>query len=325
MNCIVNCLNSTFRQTLKSLLLVLVLTSLSLAWSQDEPQTNVRSEYWQAVKQGEAGKTQIKGQDQGVLINTSGETWRQDKEAQREVGKWVIPGALVAVFLFHLALGGGVKLENRSGKLIKRFSGFERFIHWTTAIAFFILMISGLLLLLGREVLIPLMGGDAFAPIAKLSKLSHNYVGPVFLALIVIMFIIWIRDNIPNRVDVNWLVKAGGLFSKNHQPAERMNGGEKVWFWLIFFVGTLGLGITGVLMDFPNLGSDRSDMQLANTIHTIASFIFIVAAIGHIYIGTKGVEGSLEGMKTGYVDENWAKEHHSLWYEKVKNQQPKAK
>jgi formate dehydrogenase subunit gamma len=41
--------------------------------------------------------------------------------------------------------------------------------------------------------------------------------------------------------------------------------------------------------------------------------------MGHIYMGTIGTPGSLEGMKTGYVDETWAREHHSLWYDDVKS------
>lgn len=240
----------------QNLLVIALLMPLVTGVAVAEEQTvNERSVYWRQVEEGAVGRTQIKGQEQGVLINASGQQWRQQKEGQRQAAKWILPGILIAIALAHIAIGGGVKLEHRSGKLVKRFSGFERFIHWATALCFFVLLISGLLLLVGREWLIPLIGGEAFAPLARVSKISHNYVGPIFLALTIVMFLMWVRYNIPHKRDIKWLLAGGGMLGKHAPPSEKMNGGEKVWFWVIFFVGILGLGISGVAMDFPNLGA----------------------------------------------------------------------
>ena len=38
-----------------------------------------------------------------------------------------------------------------------------------------------------------------------------------------------------------------------------------------------------------------------------------------MYLGTIGLEGSYQAMRTGYVDETWAKEHHEYWYDEVKS------
>jgi formate dehydrogenase subunit gamma len=59
-------------------------------------------------------------------------------------------------------------------------------------------------------------------------------------------------------------------------------------------------------------------MQIANMIHGVASLFMMAMFIGHIYMGTLGMRGAYKAMRTGYVDEIWAKEHHALWYDDVK-------
>jgi len=49
------------------------------------------------------------------------------------------------------------------------------------------------------------------------------------------------------------------------------------------------------------------------TAHGIVAMLLVAAMLGHIYIGTIGMEGAFEAMGTGTVDLNWAKEHHRLW------------
>jgi formate dehydrogenase subunit gamma len=110
------------------------------------------------------------------------------------------------------------------------------------------------------------------------------------------------------------------MFKKGvHSPAGRTNAGEKVWFWIIATVGLLGVGISGVVLDFPNLGQSRETMQIANVIHGALAGLWLAIAFGHIYLGTLGVPGSLRGMVKGEVSEEWMKEHHNLWYEQLKS------
>jgi len=167
----------------------------------------------------------------------------------------------------------------------------------------------------GKTLLIPIFGFTLFSWLAIISKNLHNFLGPIFVVSVVVMFVVFVRDNIPKGIDFKWIASAGGLFSDKHVPSEKFNAGEKLWFW----GGVMLLGIvvsaSGLVLDFPNFGQTRSTMQLANLVHLGGSSLFIVAALGHIYMGTLGVAGALDAMKTGQVDETWAKEHHEVWYD----------
>jgi formate dehydrogenase subunit gamma len=101
-------------------------------------------------------------------------------------------------------------------------------------------------------------------------------------------------------------------------PSGRFNGGEKIWFWLGIVVLGAAVSVTGLILDFPNWNQGRELMQQANVIHAIAAVLFICGAMGHTYLGTIGLEGAYRAMRDGYVDEQWAKEHHVLWYEEIK-------
>jgi formate dehydrogenase subunit gamma len=56
-------------------------------------------------------------------------------------------------------------------------------------------------------------------------------------------------------------------------------------------------------------------VQLAQVVHSVVGVLYIAAMLVHVYMGTIGMEGAFEGMANGEVDVNWAKSHHSLWYE----------
>jgi len=107
------------------------------------------------------------------------------------------------------------------------------------------------------------------------------------------------------------------MVGKGPRPhAEKVNGGAKAWFWLMVLAG-IGVGVTGVLLDFPIWGQTRQTLQIAHIVHAAVAILFVAAAFGHIYIGTLGAEGTFEGMWRGRVDAAWAKQHQDLWYEKM--------
>lgn len=280
-------------------------------------QTNPRSNMWRAVRDGNAGYTAVSGSEAGVLIQ-DGQNWRQLRNGPiANYGAWVLLGVLVAIALFF-AIRRSVKIEGgRSGVRIKRWNAFERTVHWSTATLFMILAITGLSMLFGRAVLIPLLGPSGFAAWAELAMALHNYLGPWFGGLVVVMIVMWMRHNIPNATDFKWFAKGGGVVGNKHPDAGFTNGGEKVWFWFICTVGVVVIA-SGLVLNFPNWGFSRGEMQLANMVHSVGAMAWIALWFGHAYIGTVGTEGALEGMTTGYVDENWAQQHHNLWLDEVK-------
>ena len=207
--------------------------------------------------------------------------------------------------------------EGRSGLKILRFTTNQRIAHWTTAILFVTLALTGLTLLLGRNLLIPVFGAQGFGTLAAGAKFLHDYLGPLFLFSLTWLFVLFVRDNIPSpKIDLQWLWKGGGLFGK-HAHADRYNGGEKLWFWLAS-IGGLVVIISGLVLDFPIFGQTRATMEFYHWVHSVAAVVLIIVAFGHIYMGTVALEATFEVMQTGYCDTNWAKEHHDLWYDKVK-------
>ena len=280
--------------------------------------TNPRSNYWRAVRGGEEGYSAIKGTERNVLIQSEGENWRNLRNGPiATIGGYLIFISLFTIIFYHIKTGG-MKLDNGlSGNTVTRWDIFDRIIHWTIATLFILLAITGLSMLFGRAILIPVLGKDGFSAYASLAHTIHNYLGPLFVAMLVILIISWLKHNFFNENDIKWFkAGGGGIIGNQHVSVGRFNAGEKVWFWIVTILG-LAVGITGLIMDFPNFDQVRYTMQNANLIHGTLSVIWTAAAFGHIYIGSIGSQGSLDGMVTGEVDENWAKQHHDLWYDEV--------
>jgi formate dehydrogenase subunit gamma len=278
------------------------------------------AELWREVRQRDGeitGTSQVKSDGANVLVNVSGENWRQYRV------NTLIPKAgaavllvLVAIVVFRLVRGKIMLQGGRTGVKILRFTLSQRFAHWTTAILFVILGLTGLTLLLGRKLLIPFIGAEGFSTIAVTAKFLHDYLGPVFIFSLTYLFVMFVRGNLPSpKIDLQWLLRGGGLFG-GHAHAERYNAGEKAWFW-IATLGGLVVIISGVVLDFPIFGQTRATMEFYLVVHGIAAVVLIAVSIGHIYMGTAALEGTFEVMKTGYCDANWARDHHDLWYEKV--------
>lgn len=284
----------------------------------NELQSNPRANYWRAVREGDRGYSAVSGPEANVLIQNNGQIYRQIRNGPLVTyGAWLMAGVLFALAAFHVIFGRAKLAEPRSGRKVLRWTGFDRTLHWFVAILFIILTITGLSLLYGRAVLMPLMGKEGFAAYADFAKNVHNYLGPFFVAGLAIMLLVWMKESFFNKVDWAWFKAGGGYFGKSHPHAGKVNAGEKAWFWALFFVG-IALSVTGLVLNFPNLGFERETMQLSSIIHSASGLLLIGFALGHIYLGSIGNEASLEGMVTGYVDEVWAKQHHDLWLEGVR-------
>ena len=253
-----------------------------------------------------------------TIEQPAGRDWRHFHEVTlRWIGGAAILGILVVLVIFYLARGM-VRIESgRSGHTIVRFNAAERFMHWMTATCFVILALSGLNITFGRPLLLPLMSPEAFTAWSQWAKYAHNYLSFPFTIGVISIFFMWLAGNIPNRVDIEWLRRGGGMVGPDHPPAYRFNAGQKVIYWIVVLGGS-AIAVSGYLLIFPFYGTDIQTMQSAEMAHGIIAMLFIAAMLGHIYIGTIGMEGAFEAMGQGTVDINWAKEHHNLWLEEVR-------
>ncbi len=257
----------------------------------------------------------------GAKLTNAGEAWRQVRN------NWIIPygGSLLLIAALAIALfyygKGTMKLHGiETGRKIERFTPLERAAHWSNAIAFVLLALSGLVMAFGKFIIQPFIGTALFGWLTYALKNIHNFAGPLFAVSLIIVFVTFLKDNFPSKEDFTWLIKGGGMLTGEEVPSHRFNAGEKVVFWF----GVLGLGLivvaSGLVLDklIPGLIYERSTMQIANMVHGVATIVMMLMFMGHIYMGTIGMEGAYSAMREGYVDETWAKEHHELWYNDIK-------
>ncbi len=284
----------------------------------DQPGNN--APVWRDVrKEGQSHYTTAQGREAGVLVQSAGETWRQIRNGPVTFyGGWLVVLVVLAIAALYFAKGP-VKLHDKpTGRMIERFTLAERWAHWVMGISFVVLGISGLIILFGKYVLLPVIGYTLFAWLTALAKNLHNFVAPLFAVSLVVFIAMFVKDNLPKLHDFAWFAKAPGFFAGKHIPSGRFNGGEKAWFWGGVVVLSLLLVGSGAVLLFPNFDQVRATMQQASIIHMVSAVLVIAAAIGHIYMGTIGVEGAYQAMRSGYVDEVWAREHHEYWYNEVR-------
>ncbi len=305
------------------------------------------SETWRAIRYNKIDPTvQSPGPANQVMIQGEGIGWYKLREGPIiTYGGLALLGiiALLAVFYF---VRGRIKIDGGpAGTTIERFKAVERFGHWLLAGSFIALGITGLITLMGRSFLIPIMGNEAFAPIAAGSKWLHNNVAWAFMIGLVMTFVMWVAHNIPNKLDWQWLKAGGGIFKEGHPSAKKFNAGQKIIFWTVMILG-LSVSLSGLSLLFPFqmpmfadtfgvinsvLGTElptvlapHEEMQYANIWHSIVAFAMMVAIIAHIYIGSIGMEGAFDAMGNGQVDVEWARQHHDLWVAEVEAKQDKG-
>jgi formate dehydrogenase subunit gamma len=261
----------------------------------------------------------VPGRETNVLIQGAGHEWRKLRNGPITFyGGIILLIPLVILVLFYLAKGSIKTHDPLTGRLIERFSSVERVAHWTMGLSFVVLALTGIVILFGKYIILPIVGHAAFSSLTVLAKNVHNFVGPLFIFALVIFITLFIRENFWKSYDGAWIGKGGGLLSGEHVPSGKFNAGEKVLFWTLVVTICSVLAVTGLILNFPNWNQGREAMQLANLIHGGAAILAMAMATFHIYLGTVGMQGALNAMKTGYVDETWAKEHHQYWYDEVK-------
>jgi len=311
---------STARALCAAVALLLVLAHPAAAQVSFKPTAESvhEDQLLNALKEGGkiTGRISIPDQMAASLIQPAGRDWRDFHRSKLPViGGIAIIGMFVGLAIF-LMVRGRIRIHDGfAGTKILRFASFERFTHWLTASCFVVLALSGLNISFGRILILPLFGAEAFSTLSAYAKFAHNYLAFPFMLGLVIMFVIWVRDNIPGKLDLEWLKQGGGLLAKGrHPPAKRFNAGQKGIFWIVIIGGSL-MSLSGWFMLFPYLPANVTALQLWTVIHAVIAMLFIAAMLAHIYIGSIGMEGAFDAMAAGEVDLNWAKEHHSLWVE----------
>jgi formate dehydrogenase subunit gamma len=271
-----------------------------------------------ALKEGDkiTGRISIPDPMAASLIQPAGRDWRDFHRSKLPIIGGVAIIGMFALLAIFLMVRGRIRVEHGfSGRKMLRFASFERFTHWLTASCFIVLALSGLNISFGRILILPLFGPEAFATMSTYAKYAHDYLAFPFMLGLVIMFLIWIKDNIPGRLDVLWIKQGGGILANGkHPPAKRFNAGQKGIFWMVIIGGAL-MSVSGWFLLFPYLPANVTALQVWTVVHAVIAMLFIAGILAHIYIGTVGMEGAFEAMGTGEVDLNWAKEHHSLWVE----------
>jgi formate dehydrogenase subunit gamma len=259
------------------------------------------------------GRIDIPDTRAAVLMQPAGRRWDYFHEfTLHRMGAIVILGMIALLAAAYLIMGRIRISAGRAGKKIRRFSPFERFSHWLTAVSFVVLGLTGLNITFGKILLLPLMGAEAFSSLAQWAKYTHDFVSFAFVLGLILIVSLWLKDNIPRAVDVDWIRQGGGFIKSKHAPAGRFNAGEKAVFWGALGAG-LAVSISGFALLFPFYATNVAGMQVAQVIHAVIAVLFVALIIAHIYIGTLGMEGAFEAMGTGDVDLNWAKEHHDQW------------
>ena len=280
-----------------------------------------------ALKEGGniGGRVSIPDAMSASLIQPAGRDWRDFQRNTLPIIGGVAILGMLAVLAIFLMVRGRIRVEHGfSGSKIMRFAAFERFTHWLTASCFIILALSGLNISFGRWLILPLFGANAFSAMSTWAKYAHDFLAFPFMLGLIIMFLIWIKDNIPGKLDLQWIKQGGGILANGqHPPAKRFNAGQKGIFWIVIIGGAL-MSVSGWYLLFPYLPGDVTTLQFWTVIHAVIAMLFIAAMLAHIYIGSLGMEGAFDAMGTGEVDLNWAKEHHALWVaeEQAKGQAP---
>lgn len=290
--------------------------------------------FWRGVRESghEPGFTTLPRNEGGTLIQrfvqypgsdftNAGEAWRQIRNRWiLPSGGWLLIGVVAVILLFYWRMGPFGHHVMGEVRTIERFTRFERTVHWTNAIAFVVLGISGVVMAFGKFFLLPVIGGALFGELTYALKTLHNFVGPVFAVTLLLVLLTFLRDELPKSHDWEWLKKGGGMLTGREVPSHRFNAGEKIVYWGgVLFLGSIVVA-SGLVLDkvVPGMTYTRGSMQIAHIVHAVSTVLMMVTLLGHVYLGTIGMRGAYTAMRTGFVDEGWATEHHALWYDDIK-------
>ena len=291
-------------------------------YAKEQQQQQIRQPYnnapvWNEVRSGAPQVSTVTGRESAILIQSGGETWRAARVPFATVGGILVALSLLGLAAFFMIRGEMAVAEKPGERRIQRFTPLDRYAHWVLAITWVALAITGLILSFGKSVLLPLIGYTLFSWLAILSKNLHNFIGPILIVAVPLMFIRYVRSNGIGVEDLKWFLNIVGYFKGHEYPSDKFNAGEKLVFWLVLVVFSTVLIVSGLVLLFPNFDQTRQTMQIANLVHMGTAYLAVALALVHIYLGTIGMAGAYRAMRDGDVSESWAEHHHVRWYQRV--------
>ncbi len=170
------------------------------------------------------------------------------------------------------------------------------------------------------------MGVDPYVAGMEVVRLLHRIAGVTLLVLSVAFLII----ELP-RIRKWQIFPEGSLgeairnmiayyLGKRRVRFGKYNLGQKLWTWGVIF-GIPLMIVTGLIMWFRDLYPAWM-VETAHILHVIGASLAIIGLVIHVYaaIGIPEHRAMVEAMfRTGSVDEEYLKEHHPLYYEKIKS------
>ncbi|WP_028772825.1 formate dehydrogenase subunit gamma [Shewanella waksmanii] len=286
--------------------------------------TSSDADLWRAVKGGEKGYSTDKGIDANVLINVAG---NQGKDVRNKYLTPVMGLAVLGVFgaflVFYFVNGPSKLSKGFSGKMVLRWTKADIWLHWVMALSCMGLIFTGLNIMLGKHVLQPYVAEGIWAALIYGSKVVHDWVGPIFIVSWALCVVKWMPLQTFKMYDLKWFLVVGGYinfgpFKGKHPDSGFANAGEKMWFWTLTLFG-LFISVSGIMLVLPGLDLPREASMAALLIHGISAIILIAFTIVHIWMATVLSEGGMEAMVSGYCDENWAVQHHNLWFDEIRD------
>jgi formate dehydrogenase subunit gamma len=223
-----------------------------------------------------------------------------------------------AIFLLHyLVIGPMIFSHDR--KKIYVFTVFNRIVHTIAAIAFILIIPTGVVMMFGS-----FFGGGEFV---RINKEIHAISTVLFIVSIVPMFLMWLRWMIPSSDDIKWMMILGGYLNKRKDPvpAGRFNAGQKMWFWLATLGGFVMIA-TGAVMYFQDfkldivisLGLSQIDLLRGSAIlHNVLGVGVLALFLTHIYMSVFAIKGAIHSIITGYKEEEEVEVLHSSFYQEL--------
>lgn len=218
-------------------------------------------------------------------------------------------GVILAVIVHYLVIGPNGKNIGKHKPEIIRLNLLERLAHFIRMISTIVLAITGISFALFRIENLGLSYPTLYN--------THLFFAALFAISSLLSIAIWLRDNLFNQYDWEWLKVLGGYLTRKeiHPPAGRFNAGQKLFFWLSSLF-SMALIITGFILAFPER-LVLSALIWAALIHGTCAVVLTATVIGHAYLGSAANPGTLGSIFHGKVAEEWAKRHHPQWFEKL--------
>lgn len=228
--------------------------------------------------------------------------------------------AVIIAFIGHYMIVGPKSFSHDHGK-VYAFSKFERIIHLIAAVAWVILVPTGLIIMFGSS-----FGGGGFVLFMK----DLHGVATIFFAIsLPFMFAFWFVRMLPVVYDLRWALIVGGYLSKKKRaiPAGKFNFGQKAWFW-VCTLGGFFMIVTGAVMFFldgtiPGANgavfgiSQIEFLRLSAIIHNILGAACAVFLLVHIYMAVFCIKGAIHAIINGYKEEEEVYVLHHYWYQEL--------